>query len=201
MPLKAVAKGAGAAQVFGVVHRHAGGALHQRLDDQRRSLGVMPLQVLLQRLRAADGEVMRTLACLGKPPVRTGHSAAGPQQRRVGIAEEGAVGYPQRAERFAGVASSQAEQTVLARPARVAPAVEAQLQRYSDALENDLTTGRDKIATRVREAVGYEQSFAESSNLLMTHLKDRPECRDLVEELATRERDKGRAGPSTMQGD
>jgi eukaryotic-like serine/threonine-protein kinase len=59
----------------------------------------------------------------------------------------------------------------------------AQLQRYSDALENDLSAGRDRIATRVREALGYEKSFLQSSELLMTHLKERPECSELLEEL------------------
>ena len=32
----------------------------------------------------------------------------------------------------------------------------AQLSRYGDALENDLAAGRERIATRVREALGYE---------------------------------------------
>ena len=63
----------------------------------------------------------------------------------------------------------------------------AQLQRYSDALENDLSAGRERIATRVREALGYEKGFVQSSEVLMTHLKDRPECAELVEELRIEE--------------
>jgi hypothetical protein len=59
----------------------------------------------------------------------------------------------------------------------------AQLQRYSDALENDLSAGRERIATRVREALGYESSFVQSSETLMNHLKDRPECGELLKEL------------------
>ena len=59
----------------------------------------------------------------------------------------------------------------------------AQLSRYGDALENDLAAGRERIATRVREALGYEQSFASATHLLMNHLKGRPECRELIEEL------------------
>jgi eukaryotic-like serine/threonine-protein kinase len=61
--------------------------------------------------------------------------------------------------------------------------LKAQLSRYGDALENDLATGRERIATRVREALGYEQAFTASTALLMTHLKGRPECRELIEEL------------------
>ena len=63
----------------------------------------------------------------------------------------------------------------------------AQLQRYSDALENDLSAGRDRIATRVREALGYEKSFREESDLLLSHLRDRPECAELLEELRMEE--------------
>jgi serine/threonine protein kinase/predicted nucleic acid-binding Zn-ribbon protein len=59
----------------------------------------------------------------------------------------------------------------------------AQLQRYSEALENDLSAGRERIATRVKEALGYEKGFAEASELLKRHLKDRPECRELMEEM------------------
>ncbi len=59
----------------------------------------------------------------------------------------------------------------------------AQLQRYGEALETDLATGRERIATRVREALSYEKAFSEASATLIAHLKDRPECRELLEEI------------------
>ncbi len=59
----------------------------------------------------------------------------------------------------------------------------AQLQRYSDALENDLSAGRDLIAKRIEEALGYERKFGEASALLIDHFRERPECRDLLKEL------------------
>ncbi len=59
----------------------------------------------------------------------------------------------------------------------------AQLSRYGDALENDLAAGRERIATRVREALGYEQAFASATALLLNHLRGRPECRELLEEM------------------
>jgi hypothetical protein len=65
-----------------------------------------------------------------------------------------------------------------------------QLQRYSDALENDLSAGRDRIATRVKEALGFEKRFDEASTLLLGHLRDKPECRDLIEELVNGERER-----------
>ncbi len=58
----------------------------------------------------------------------------------------------------------------------------SQLQRYSEALENDLQAGRDRIATRVREALEYEQKFQQSSTVLMEHLKGKPECREILED-------------------
>ncbi len=65
-----------------------------------------------------------------------------------------------------------------------------QLQRYSDALENDLAAGRDRIATRVKEALTFERKFDEASKILLEHLREKPECRDLIEELVTDERDR-----------
>lgn len=62
--------------------------------------------------------------------------------------------------------------------------LKAQLVRYSDALETDLQSGRDRIATRVREALGYEKAFMEASTALLAHLSGRPECQDVLEDVA-----------------
>lgn len=59
----------------------------------------------------------------------------------------------------------------------------AQLARYGDALENDLAAGRERIATRVREALAYEKTFADCSALLMSHLKGRPEVGEIMDEM------------------
>ena len=59
----------------------------------------------------------------------------------------------------------------------------AQLSRYAEALEEDLAQGREKVAGRTREGLTFEKSFAEVSTLLLTHLKARPEARDLLQEL------------------
>ncbi|MET0386088.1 MAG: protein kinase [Polyangiales bacterium] len=74
-----------------------------------------------------------------------------------------------------------------------------QLQRYSDALENDLATGRDRIATRVKEALTFEKGFDEASTLLLQHLRDKPECRDLIEELVSGERERQLARSTTTR--
>ncbi len=59
----------------------------------------------------------------------------------------------------------------------------AQLARYAEALEEDLASGREKVAGRTREGLTYEKSFSEVSSLLLNHLKGKPEARDLLQEL------------------
>jgi serine/threonine-protein kinase len=59
----------------------------------------------------------------------------------------------------------------------------AQLARYAEALEEDLTSGREKVATRSREGLKFEKAFLDASQALIRHLKGKPECRDLMAEL------------------
>ena len=60
----------------------------------------------------------------------------------------------------------------------------AQLKRYSEGLENDLQVGRDTIAKRVADALAYEKSFQQASAVLLKHLEDKPECREIMDEIA-----------------
>jgi serine/threonine-protein kinase len=59
----------------------------------------------------------------------------------------------------------------------------AQLARYAEALEEDLSSGREKVAARTREGLAFEKAFSEVSVLLLNHLKGKPEARDLLQEL------------------
>jgi serine/threonine-protein kinase len=59
----------------------------------------------------------------------------------------------------------------------------AQLARYAEALEEDLSSGREKVAARTREGIAYEKAFSDVSVLLLNHLKAKPEARDLMQEL------------------
>jgi serine/threonine-protein kinase len=59
----------------------------------------------------------------------------------------------------------------------------AQLSRYAEALEEDLASGREKVAARTREGLGFEKSFSDVSALLLNHLKAKPEARDLLQDL------------------
>jgi serine/threonine-protein kinase len=58
-----------------------------------------------------------------------------------------------------------------------------QLSRYAEALEEDLTRGREQVATRTREGLEFEKAFGSVSDLLLRALRDKPECRDLIPEL------------------
>jgi serine/threonine-protein kinase len=61
----------------------------------------------------------------------------------------------------------------------------AQLSRYAEALEEDLGSGREKVAARTREGLTFEKQFTEVTGTLISHLKGKPECRDLLLELST----------------
>jgi serine/threonine-protein kinase len=76
----------------------------------------------------------------------------------------------------------------------------SQLSRYAEALEEDLAQGREKVAVRTREGLGFEKSFSEGSNMLLGHLRTKPECRDLVTELLNAHQNpNGQDGPETKQ--
>ena len=59
----------------------------------------------------------------------------------------------------------------------------AQLSRYAEALDEDLSAGREKVASRTREGLGFEKAYSEVSLLLLNHVKAKPEARELLQEL------------------
>jgi eukaryotic-like serine/threonine-protein kinase len=75
----------------------------------------------------------------------------------------------------------------------------AQLARYAEALEEDLTSGREKVAARTREGLAYEKAFSDVSSLLLNHLKTRPEARDLLQELIAAMH--GQSGSAAAKGE
>ncbi|MCX7807875.1 MAG: hypothetical protein N2515_04650, partial [Deltaproteobacteria bacterium] len=77
----------------------------------------------------------------------------------------------------------------------------AQLQRYGEALENELNAGKERIATKVREALSYEKAFMEASALLFAHLRNRPECAELLEELRREENQFALSGLASTRAD
>ncbi|MFO0603690.1 MAG: protein kinase [Polyangiales bacterium] len=75
----------------------------------------------------------------------------------------------------------------------------AQLARYADAMEEDLSQGRERVAQRTREGVTYERSFTEATDVIVRHLRGRPECRDLLDEFL-RDTGKGAAAAQPAPG-
>jgi serine/threonine-protein kinase len=59
----------------------------------------------------------------------------------------------------------------------------AQLARYAEALEEDLASGREKVAARTREGLKFEEAFQKATATLISHLKGKPECRELMNEI------------------
>jgi serine/threonine-protein kinase len=59
----------------------------------------------------------------------------------------------------------------------------AQLSRYAEAVEEDLNSGRQKVADKSRLGLDYEKRFQESSEVLIANLRARPEVRDLLVEI------------------
>jgi serine/threonine-protein kinase len=79
----------------------------------------------------------------------------------------------------------------------------AQLQRYGEALENELAAGREAVAHRVREALQFEKTFADCSTLLQGQLQGKPEVSELFEELKREEATQALStqGPSSIRAD
>jgi len=76
-----------------------------------------------------------------------------------------------------------------------------QLARYAEALEEDLAQGREKVAGRTREGLTFEKSFSDVTNVLLGHLRNKPECRDLVSELLSATSTSNGAPTSTEPND
>ena len=112
---------AGMGQKTGVVHHHAGRALHQRFEDQRRCGGVVCRKM---RVQCCAGSVHADAAAR----VRAWQQGRLAQQRSVGVAKHGDVGDPERAERFTVVAAHQAGKRALVRKPPIAPVVKTHLQ-------------------------------------------------------------------------
>jgi len=73
----------------------------------------------------------------------------------------------------------------------------SQLARYADAMEDDLAQGRERVAQRTREGVNYERSFTEATEVIVRHLRGRPECRDLLDEFLREAAKAAGASPPT----
>jgi serine/threonine-protein kinase len=133
-------------------------------------------------VQAAGGNVER---------IQRGYEALGAARAQAEVLDSVARDYERRARSKEDIAVERRKQIEDLR---------AQLKRYSEALDNDLQTGRERISNRVREALEYERAFGDASDLLLDHLRDKPECRELLEDIDKRRngRDPDRM-PSELQ--
>lgn len=58
-----------------------------------------------------------------------------------------------------------------------------QLTRYAGAVEDDLNSGREKVASKSREGLAFEKKFMENCEVVIASLRGRPEVRELLVEL------------------
>jgi serine/threonine-protein kinase len=149
------------------------------LKRKRAQRELMSAQAEVQ---AAGGNVER---------IQRGYEALGAARAQAEVLDSVARDYERRARSKEEIAVERRKQIEELR---------SQLKRYSEALDNDLQAGRERISNRVREALEYEKAFGNASDLLLDHLRDKPECRELLEDIDKRRngRDPDRM-PSELQ--
>ena len=160
-------------------------------SSERDSLSelILKLKRAKRAQQAAEAEVKQAGSNVER--VRRGYEALGAARSQCDVLTEVARDYERRAR---------AKEETAAERRKQIEELRAQLKRYSEALEQDLQTGRERIASRVGEALSYEAAFGTASSLLLDHLRDKPECRELLEDI-----DKSRNGkdpdekPSELQ--
>ncbi len=124
----AVAQFAHQLQVQRIVHRHAGGALHQRLDDDGGDLVATFIEQALDIGGSAARYVLCSLAFASLARIRRHYRLRGAQQWTVGVLEQRHIGDGQRAYGLAVIAAFEADEFLLASLAVVAPRMEAHFQ-------------------------------------------------------------------------
>ncbi|MGB5349530.1 MAG: protein kinase [Polyangiales bacterium] len=160
-------------------------------SSERDSLSELILKLKRAKRAHQSAEAEVKLAGSNVERIRRGYEALGVARAQCDVLTEVARDYERRARSKEETASERRKQIEELR---------AQLKRYSEALEHDLQIGRERIASRVGEALSYETAFGTASSLLLDHLRDKPECRELLEDI-----DKSRNGkdpdekPSELQ--
>lgn len=157
--------------------REAGG----HAEDERR---IEEEQVALERTATiARAEADAALSLARFDPIvfeKAGAAAATVQAKR------------EQHERYSG--RRQEKEKVARGLQRQIEQLRGQLSRYAEALEEDLVRGRTQVGERSREGLKFEKDFTAASNRLLAHLRDKPECRELLPELGMEP-----ARPSTVE--
>ena len=149
-------------------------ALRESTSEQQEAQRLRELVQAAERgaaaaKQAADGGVAQSPQAMRQVYERAGGAQALLDARREQLADR---------EQKAGVKDAHARDL-----RRQIDELRSQLSRYAEALEEDLASGREKVAARTREGLAFEKAFSEVSSLLLNHLKAKPEARDLLQEL------------------
>jgi hypothetical protein len=164
MDLVSRAELACAREIRRIVHRHARGALHHRLHDQRGSGVVMGGEMDIEGV-CGRKRVFAWRYALGREPgVRRGDRRLTAQQRPVSIAEERDIGHRQGTDRLAMISMGHADEIRFAGVAHVAPVMEAHLQRN---LDRRCAVGGVETVTGLARRDG-RQSLGELDHRLMS---------------------------------
>ena len=123
-----VAELAHAGQVVRMMHAHATGALHARLDDHRADLAGVTVEQCGQRIGGARGAFGRGFARLRQVGIGRRREQRFGQQRRIHTPVQGDVAHRERPERFAVVAVLQRDELRPTVFAAVVEPVESHLQ-------------------------------------------------------------------------
>ncbi len=150
-------------QVNRVIHAHAAGALHQRLDDYRCRLMRVLGQRLFHQPETTPRVVLPGFAWRAIEAVRRRHHDRLHQQWLVAVPVHAFAADGERAQGFAVIAVAQRDELGLRRLAAVAPVVGAHLQRHFDGAA--AVVGVE--ATRQSRRCDLDQPLAEFDDRLM----------------------------------
>ncbi len=149
---------------------------HEQVSQLRERLGQGD-RALTQARMQADAAEKQGMAL---PTLRMVFERAGQTQARVDAWREQLADHELKASRKDAQARDLRRQIEELR---------TQLARYTESMDEELTPGRERVAQRTREGVTYERAFTEHSEVLLRHLRTRPECRDLLDEIVPRRAD------------
>lgn len=165
-------------------------ALREHTAEQHEASRVREVLVVAERGVIVAKTAADTAGALPPPQARLAYEKYGAAMALVEARKEVLA----EREQKAGVKEAHAREL-----RRQIDELRAQLSRYAEALEEDLTHGREKVAGRTREGLQFEKSFSEVTQLLVSHLKGKPEVRDLMQDLmeAIHGPNPARPGPDT----
>ncbi len=146
---------------------------HEQVSQLRERLGQGDRALAQARMQADAAEKQQ----MALPTLRMVFERAGQTQARVDAWREQLADHELKASRKDAQARDLRRQI---------DELRTQLARYTESMDEELTPGRERVAQRTRDGLSFERAFTEHSEVLLRHLRTRPECRDLLDEISPR---------------